>query len=203
MSIVDNDVIRVTLTWDMPNNTIAQNVFYAVYMGDTTQIDSEIQTSIGGWINDMYLGVMPILSTAVAMNSYRVEKQVSEVPLVFEHLFTEPITLAGTDISDMLPHGVAMVVRAGTVALKGLARKYLPGITEGWIDNSTWVGAALTVGANFVTFWLLGADGARPGEDYFAGIIQVATGIFKALDGTGAVSTLAGYQRRRKPGVGA
>lgn len=117
-------------------------------------------------------------------------------------LSEESLGLSGTDSTDPLPSGVSAVVTGPTYKPGRRARKFLPPMAEDQSYNQTWTALALTRLADFAAKWLVGGtDGELLGWLYPIAI--------KALDWTWntlrstRVATTPGYQRRRKPGVGA
>ncbi len=201
MPIVTDDELKVVVTLGMPGLTVAQNVYYARYdgLGDVNEATTTNDMKL--WSDDMYANMLATLADTVTIEEVTVFRKVTADPLVFEQIGTEASTQVGTSTDQCLPNGVAMVMRVGTVALRSIARKYIPGINEGSSDITTWSAAALAAGASFLFDWLAG-PATQAGRDYTVGIVSTKDGLFKTFKGTGILSAIPGYQRRRKPGVG-
>jgi hypothetical protein len=105
--------------------------------------------------------------------------------------------------TDMFPHGVAAVVHAKTTDPDVQATKYLAGLTENQALDSDLIANAVTDLALFCDLWTTARVGAATGGDITPGVWSVAQGQFRGFLGGYVVNSLLGYQRRRKPGVGA
>jgi hypothetical protein len=81
------------------------------------------------------------------------------------------------------------------------ARKFIPGFDEGSIIDSTWESPALVNLAAFADQWVAELN-MGDGASWDPGTMSEKWAGFVKFSGAVAVNTLAGYQRRRKPGVG-
>ncbi len=201
MTIVQDDELKVVSTLAMPGLTIAQNVFYARYTAAAVVDEDDVTDDMLAWVDDMFAGVQTILADVVSLSEVTVYKKVTVSPLEFEQIGNLPGARIGLSTDHALPNGVALVIRVGTVALRSIARKYIGGINEGVSDGPDWAASALAGGAAFLADWIAG-PATVSGRTYEAGIVSTKDGLFKTFLPTGIVSSIPGYQRRRKPGVG-
>ncbi len=201
MTIPQDTDLRVTVTLTMPGITIAQNVYYARYTTATSAADADVVEDCSDWAIDLLNDIEDDVSDAVSLNEVSVAKAVAGTPVSWETIGAESPTWVGLNTAEMLPHGVAAVVRAASVVFKTVARKYLPGLTEAGSDGTSWIASVLVNLALYALTWLDGPSGV--GRSYDAGVWSTLTDAFVALGSEAAVATIPGYQRRRKPGVGA
>jgi len=201
MAIVQGDVLRVVVTFDMPAVTVAQNVFHVLYQGQDALSETAVVAGMLAWADDMYDQFASVMSQNVSMNSVEVSKLISSAPAVYMSIGTIPGTFVGLVPEQSVSHGVALVARAGIFLTSKLARKYIPGIAETFVEQETWGTQTLAAATAFVIDWLAGTS-VGVGNDFIAGVYSVVEQGFEALGGLAAVSTIPGYQRRRKPGVG-
>lgn len=201
MSIPQDTDLRVTLTLTMPGLTIAQNVFYARYTGATALTEDNVTEDLKIWMLALLADVEDDIYTGVSVNSVSVAKAIPGVPVTWETIGEKFPAWAGLNVSQMLPNGVAAVVRVLSTVAGTVARKYIPGFTEVGSDSIDWIASVLFDLALYVITWYTGPT--LGGRTYDAGVWSTLTDSFVALITEGAVSAIPGYQRRRKPGVGA
>lgn len=202
MSVIPNDELKVVATFVMPGITVAQNVYYCRYDGEFLTSNQNVADDMLIWVEDMMAPFEEILTTLVTLSAVTVFKKISADPLEFEQIGDEPGSFAGIETSDTIPNGVAMVIRVATQVGGRLARKYIAGVSEGFVEAIAFTSGAITAAGLFAVEWIAGpaTQGAR---EYVSGIISVGDGTFRELGFTAIVSVIPGYQRRRKPGVGA
>ena len=112
------------------------------------------------------------------------------------------LNLNGSDVSDPLPSGVSPTCTARTNFKRRRARKFLPAFGETYSALQQWTALALTRLTDFAARWIVGFY--IPGFDtfFYPIALHVADFAWSFLVGVRANAT-PGYQRRRKPGVGA
>jgi hypothetical protein len=111
------------------------------------------------------------------------------------------LSLDGDISGQVMPAGVAAMVQAYTNIPTSRGKKYLPYISEATVDEGYLNAGALTSLALFLLEYLLVlefglADSWRPG------VLSRTLEEFVAFDGSGSVTDVPAYQRRRKPNVG-
>jgi hypothetical protein len=108
----------------------------------------------------------------------------------------------GNDSGGELPAGVSAVITGPTGASKRRARKFLPPLSETHSDSQSWVSGALVSLTAWAVKWLGGIDVA----DLLSWLWPIAYDFVHnqySKVTSSRVNTIPGYQRRRKPGVGA
>lgn len=207
MAINDGDVLRASVNISLPDNVIAQNVFYWRLYDPTPNnpSDSQIKTALGLQLVDIYSTVEASIVDDVTI----LDADIDVIEWAEDHwenvenLGIYTLAIAGDDTGNMAPHGVSAVVTANTIRPQTRGRKFIPGIGEEFFDESDATATLTTRLTNFLTQWM--ADQSVTGASY---LVPVVVGMVGASAGgwydliSGVVNTIAGYQRRRKPGVG-
>ena len=207
MAVNDGDVLRVVVTIDAPNLVVMQNVHYWQLSDPTpdnpsnaqilTALDTKV-TTLAQQVDDQQASDYTWSDIAVEKIGWNVDHWET-----VENIGTAVIGVNGLSEADSVPHGVAMTITATTPRPQTRARKFIPGIQESGAADSTWNGAVLGAAANYISQWLLEETVVGSAE-----LVPVVVGQSGASAGliylllTGVVSAVAGYQRRRKPGVG-
>jgi len=207
MAVEDGDVIQVTVSIDLTEAVVAQNIFYWRLVDPipdnptAAQIIAVLDTKLTAMYND----IAAYIADEVLVDEFDANKIEWNVDYweTVETLGGAPLAVAGTAVQDQLPHGVAAVVTANTSRPQTRARKFFPGFGEDTVEESTWTGAALTALAALIVEWLTdqGVTGSALLEPVVVGQSGPSAGLIYALI-SAAASGIAGYQRRRKPGVG-
>jgi len=198
------DCFRADVLITMPNSVLGMNS-WTYYLWDPTTTnpgDGAIVSAIGNKLTAIYQDIQAMVSTAVEF----VEVEISRIEwngtkwIVDEYINTVDLNVVGNDATDMAPHGVAAVVTGHTDYPKTRARKFFPGIGEDNISGSTISAGLLTLLANLAVEWM--ADYGLGGDAYLVGAaLSTVNGQLAEIIRT-TIPAYAGYQRRRKPGVG-
>lgn len=208
MAVNDGDIVKVVVTIEAPALVIAQNVYYW-QLSDPTPDNpsgSQILTALNTRLDDMYSKVDESMSLDYEVDDFTVEKVEwdTEKWETVENLGVSDLSIVGESATDAVPHGVALTITANTTRPQTRARKFLPGFIESQITDSTLSGSVLTLLAQFIISWLTdqAVVGAAELVPVVVGQSGPSAGLIYPLIAAGA-SGIAGYQRRRKPGVGA
>ena len=201
MAIGLDDVLKTVVTLTMPGTTVAQNVFYSQLTSSGGESDVDVIEAQRLWVEDMYDNILGEVSDLVAINEISVYVQVSEVPIDFDLVGIVDGTGVGSEVGHPLPNGVALVIRAATIVAGTVARKYIPGLSEVSSEGAAWTAAVLIDAVGFGVDWVTGPD-TYLGATYEGGVVSSKDGKFKPFSVAALISTIPGYQRRRKPGVG-
>jgi len=202
-----NDKYQVRMFYALPDGVEAENVWgYALAdpapdnpsNADILAAISARQTAYLAYLSPWLADVVTVTYTQVD----RVEWNVDFWETV-EHLGTIAHNVTGSEVTEMLPHGVAAVITAYTSHPRVRCRKFFPGLAEGDCSGSTLLPALQTDLTSMAALWLTGivVTGA-------AKLYAQALSVSGAYAGTvsplvaAAISPIMGYQRRRKPGVG-
>lgn len=207
MAVTDGEVIKAVVTITGPTAGFAQNVFY--WRLDDSVPDnpsnSQILSAVDTRLDDMYSKIDDGMATDYDVDDFvlsKIEWNVDHWETV-ENLGESTLAIAGVYVGDSVPHGVAGIVTAQTLRPQTRARKFLAGLGEVEIADSTLSGALLGWIAQFIISWLTNQAVVGSAElvPVVVGQSGPSAGLIYALISAGA-SALAGYQRRRKPGVG-
>ena len=158
MTVSHEDILRVTLVWDLPGTVVGNNVFYWKF--DDPQADeptdSAIITSLVTKVSAMVTDIQSHLSTDITADDIEVDKIAWNVDKweVTENIGEGLIDITGTNTTDAIPHGVAALVTAKTAKPKTRARKFFPGIAENEVTDSTLSSTLLASLANLAAEWL-------------------------------------------------
>ena len=200
MPIVTDDILRVTATFDMPGNTIAQNVFYLRYDGEETLSYADCVADCTGWLDDMYDIIDAVIADTVSLSLVELSLLVPTTPPSFVGVAEAIGSFAGIAVEQALPNGVAFVLRFASAFSHHQVRKFIAGISEAHVDEDQWVASVIAGGILWIADWLFGPDVVD--HPYTTGTWRRSDDTFEPAASSGVVSAVPGYQRRRKPGVG-
>ena len=193
------NLMRLVLTWDMPEEQTAQNVLgLGMTGGECT--DAQLLTAAATWVSNAFATVQGIVHDQVDLVDADVSKVIwSGASWVTDRVIGSFIpTFAATDATQMLPHAVAGVITFPTIVPKKRGRVFVPGLSEGQQSDSLLVSGASTALGNLAVALRTGFSAGTGTVLYtILGILgqsHVSTGF--------RVNGLTGTQRRRKPGVG-
>ena len=207
MAVVDGDLIRVNVWVSLPDLVVAQNVYYWELSDPSADepTNAEIVTAVDGKLTNMYQDIddgMVDEATVLDADIDRVEWETDHWENK-ENVGLATLAVTGTNTADMAPHGVAGVVTMDTPRPQTRARKFFAGLGEDMFTDSDLVTNMLSWLTALIVEWLLDmpVTGNAVLVPSVAGQAGASAGIVYPLI-AGAVNALAGYQRRRKPGVG-
>lgn len=208
MTVSDGDLIKVVVDIDCPSLVVAQNVFH--YQLDDSVPDNptnaQILTAIDTEMTALYQTVDQLIHSNYSFDEAKVDRVEWNVDVweTVESLGIVDLSVAGTAVGGAAPHGVAVTLTGDTSRPQSRARKFIPGFSEGEMADSTLSGTVLTALALFALEWLSGpvVTGSATLEPAIASQSGPTAGtIFLIV--SAAANAITGYQRRRKPGVGA
>lgn len=203
--IAVGDVLRVVLSFQLPDSVIAQIVWHYQAVSGTPETPESVLTFVANNTHNAFAGILADMSDQVQglifdmlQWDYTNDRWDGVAALV-------TTSLDGTSIQDMLPHGVAPMVSFLTDLGRRRGRKYLPGWTENSITDGAWIAADLTQMGTFALIFDNDISSAtlllEPGNfnvDPLSAIFET----FQPWNKTVLVNSFANYQRRRRPGVG-
>lgn len=200
MTVVIGEHIRVTISYNIIEGSIAQNVFYFLVSGDDIADDDlvdDLQTALEGafllnWQNlasdqnDAFLMEVDVINL-----DGTIDRNVGSNGLVWP----------GDNVSQSLPAAVAGFIQVDSSGSKALGRKYVPGAGEDMTADGAFTSAAVV----FLAAMLINYLAAIPvgvSTILLPGVISKATMIWNGFIGSGYTIDVPAYQRRRKPNVG-
>ncbi len=202
MAVADGAILRIVASLLMPENVIAQNVFYAVFTDNGTSDDEDdVVDDLATWIEDMYTTLAGQVADEVSVTGIKVYNY-DVIDDDWDEVGDAVITFTFTSGSDMLVHGVALVVHAKTTDPDVQAAKFIAGLSEPTTVDGLFTAAVLADVVDFAVDWTTPFVGAITGALFGPGVWSVANQNFFLFSGTEVINAIPGYQRRRKPGVG-
>jgi len=195
------EIYRITLQWAMPDGGTAQNVFhYEVTIADPFTTPAGI---LAGLLFDLQLGFIIVADRITDLMVGDTAELALYDPILdqFSTIATDALGgFDGTNVTAPSPNGIAGLIKFFTDVGRSQGRKYIAGIVESFFTANVVAPALATdlllVAAQWVLPIIVGTGALTPGN--FAAV----SGTIRSWTGGFAVSSLAAYQRRRKPGVG-
>lgn len=201
-TISEGTVLRVVASILFPDNVIAQNVFHLVLTTAVGAMDeAEVGSDMDGYISAIYNELEGEVGEDIEPAGIKVyEFDSSDVD--WDEFTTDVYTFVPTNVSQLLPHGVAGVTIFETINPDVQGKKFWAGLCESGQDSSIWIAAVLTAmalaGAEVIAQYTDGVSG-----NVYTPVIWSPTKTTPyAMSGSYANNAISGYQRRRKPGVG-
>jgi hypothetical protein len=201
MPVDNGDTVRITLTFRLAQNTLAQNVFHWRLNSGGPVSNSAMVNEALAWVGDWgtkWAGMATTDSTLVALEVHTVSG-----PGLTQFIGDAILNIIGLRPNKDLPQGDAAVMRARVSGSNGQARKFLAGISED--DQEAGIISALPLvqmlqmGQLWVSAW---TQAAGTTLDMTPGVYNVVVQAFREMAGGFFVNQIIGYQRRRKEGVG-
>lgn len=203
MPVSNGDLLRVTLKYSLPQTVEALNVFSYRFDGSNATLDQTVLDDFGLFFTNWALAWQSISAVTAFVQAVKVAKLVGGE---LEDLGETPINTGGSAGGGMLSHGAAPVLRAVLSGGRGQARKFIPGMTELFSDESIITPTGLSALAILAAIY---ASEINP--TFFPGVVEIYTPgtfeqavspVFRTMPAASIVNGIMGYQRRRKPGVG-
>ena len=199
-TISSGDILRLVLTFTMPEGTLAQNIYHYVADNITDPDSANVANDFIARFLSMYAHITPIMNNGVVGQTQE---------LYVRDTVADEWTLAETDVLaaiagqsglEMLPHGNAALVSALSTNNRTGGRKYIMGFTEGEQQQGRWLASTVTALALYAAGY---ADTFTAGAGtYTPGIWSESILDFIPFLGGATVNDIVAYQRRRKIGVG-
>lgn len=200
MAIHDGESLKAVVSVNMPDAVEAINVFYFTADFTDDQPEADIVEEIGDWVEALYSELTARVSELVTLGEVQCYTYDGVIE-VWDPIGSKGVTAAFAAVDDMLPHGVALMIRAYTSNPRVIGRKYFAGLTEAQQEDGGWVAAALTMGANIGNRWdttiVIDAN-----NELHPAVFSTKYLTTMALSGVEVVLADPTYQRRRRPGVG-
>lgn len=199
MPFLPADIARCVVSYDMPDNVVAQNRFTAAWNGTTSLDDNVALNNWEAYLDDIYSVVSGEISdqlTITGFELYRVVVIGGEETLEF--IGVGSISNQPSNANDMIPHGAAMQFNARLNGPgRGSAKKFFPGFVDVGVVNGIFIPMVITTLQPALTDWV---SNFGSGNDWIPGAYSVSKGFRSML--MPVARNVVSYQRRRKPGVG-
>ncbi len=199
MAVVNDDIIRATLSLVSARTQIHQNVFHYKYTG-SGDTDDEVGDEITAALDAAYTTIEASLDSGVV--STELDAWLWDAVLKqFDGIYSEPIiTIIGSQAGVSLPDGAAALVRLFTNKPRRQGRKFIGGMSEEGYADTGWAPAQLVALALFISA-IVSAVITLNGT-LTPGTFNLVTESFEPFKNAGSINTFCAYQRRRRPGVG-
>lgn len=202
MPVNNNDILKVTMEFQLSSGTIVQNVWHYYASLAAQQADLTVQNTIEEKMEDIYNELSTILHNGMTQRLCTIDKvEFSDGKWsVTENVgsFTPTITFSGA--GEQEPDQIAPFIVFGTARPKTKGRKFLFGLPEGGAVGSYLISSAVTA-LTAAAAEALASAVIGPLNTLNPGVPRVGVGVFYALL-YGVVTNVVGTQRRRRPGVG-
>lgn len=200
--IPDNTVLRVVASMLLPDQVIAQNVFYLMFKDTGASADADdLLSDLVDYIEGVYYefrGYMNTSAIAAGIQVYMYDAGDDD----WDEVGALPWADSFADAGEMLPHGASVILHAKTTDPDVQATKYIPTLGESACENSDLSPTGITAAILMVVDWVQDDVGALTGGDLQPGVWSPTNSAFFHFNNVGVVNHIIGYQRRRKPGVG-
>lgn len=205
MSMLDGDILRVSLNFELGDGTEYQNIFHYIRDGTDPISDATHIANLKSRVEAMYATIDDLVTSDVSAQLCFVDRvefnEIVDEWRVVENIGTFTPDFTPTEETDALPYQSAPFIVFKTNRPKSVGKKFLFPFGEAHQDGTILVGGAVTA---MVAFGVEVLSGPAVGGDVTltAGIVR--TGVQTFLNFLVAVvNDVIGSQKRRRPGVGA
>lgn len=200
MTILQDEIVRVVVSYSAPNASIAQNVFLYQLTGANAQEDA-LMTDVRDFFIAELLDHWASMAAETAL-AFLIEFDIITLfGLVDRNLGEFDLDVPGDMVSEPAAAAVSSYLQVTTERTRSVIKKYWPFISEltvaaGLLDANGIAAMALILLDMLDGIDITGGGHLEPGirstvDDTWYPIIQA-----------GYVTDVVAYQRRRKPGVG-
>ncbi len=205
MSVIDGDILRVTLNFELGDGTQYQNVYHYIRDGTDVHSDAAHVTGLTVKMNAAYDTLLAQVKDDVTEQLSFVDRiefnEIVDEWRVVENIGTFTLTFVPTGASDTIPYQGSPYVIFKTDRPRSVGKKYLFPFIETMQANTILEAGAVTqmvaYGAEILSAYALGGDATLT-----AGIVRTGIQTFLPVL-VAVVNDVIGSQKRRRPGVGA
>lgn len=205
MSVLDGDILRVSVNFELGDGTQYQNIYHYVRDGTDPFSDAAHILAISLRMDTMYATIDDLVKNDVTAQLSFVDRvefnEIVDEWRVVENVGTFTVDFTPVDAGDAIPFQSAPFLVFKTQRPKSVGKKFLFPFGEAHQVDTILTGGAVTAMVAFGVQVLLGTS---VGGDVTltAGIVR--TGVQTFLNFLVAVvNDVIGSQKRRRPGVGA
>lgn len=187
---------------ELPQTVEANNVLYFTIGDAQLGNQSNVEAAIVEWLTDLYNQIAPILSDVVTVARvlvYLVDTLTGDGTPYAELA----LNVAGTDVSEMIPHGVSAKVDVSVDGRSRPSSSYIAGMGHLQFGTTGLIAAGAL--GNLIGFGMLRASNYTATNGIIIGPVlwsNTEKALYSLDLGTITVNNVPDYQRRRKPGVG-
>lgn len=194
------EIFRAALHYLIPGASDVLNVFTWEYNGSGDD-DADVLSQLDVWFTNIWGPIWDnIASTDNDMSFIEVDV-INPDGTVDRNIGQSATPVAGLQASDTEPAPVSGLIIADTAVAKTRGKKYVPGagdakIVDGVFDATTTNDLLALLAAWLLPITVTGINTLEPG------VLSRPAQAFRAFTGSGIVSSVPAYQRRRKLNVG-
>ena len=199
MTLVLNDILRLTVGSLYGGSGQGVNVFYAKLASIGTGTQSQIKAACKDYMDTVYDQIEADLSNTTLIRDVQIDRL---IPITGDWVneSTETMGTIGNSVGGLLPTVATGSITARTSVPGIRARKSISGFDEaqgvGGILSGTTTGRLAVAGA----FWILGFENAAVNIVLESGVFSGRDGAFTPFNGGGLVKNIMGTMVTRKVG---
>lgn len=200
MTILQDELIRVVISYSAPHASIAQNVFLYQLTGANAQEDT-LMTDVKDFFEAELLDHWASMASENA-SAFLIEFDIITLfGLVDRNLGEFDLDVPGTSVSEVASAAVSAYNQVTTERTRSVIKKYWPFIAEVIITDGG-LSAAGVAAMAFILLDMLDGIPVTGGGHLEPGIRSTVDDTWYPIIQAGYVTDVPAYQRRRKPGVG-
>ncbi len=194
------EIVRVVISYGSPGASIAQNVFYFECQ-DSSADEATALADVTALFAANYLDAWKDM-TDTSVDAFLLEMDiVNGDGTVDRNIGDSDPDVQGTATSEVLPAACSGYMQANTERSNSLGRKFVPFMIEAFQTDGFWDAGATAALALMLSDWMtvLIVDTTA---SLIPGVVSRVTQAFLEFTGSGYITNVPAYQRRRKPTVG-
>lgn len=194
------EIVRVVISFASPGASVAQNVFYFELQTSSADEATTLEDT-GDWFVANFLNTWSNISDA-SCEAFLLEMDILNGDGTVDRNIGDYATgVFGQGADDILPAAAAGYMQANSERSNSLGRKFIPFLMEVNQTDGFWTSATVSALAAILVDYLT-AFAVDTTAFLVPGILSRVTQTFQEFLGSGYVTNVPAYQRRRKPTVG-
>ena len=203
MTVVNGDVLRITVNFSLPDGTQYQNVYHMIAQFIASFGDSTVVDEVKAWVEAVYATVITMVNSGTTEQVSSVDK-VAWTGTEWEvtaNVGTFVPSFAPTGAGDVCPNQISPFVVFKTERPRSVGRKFMFPVMETDQNQGILSPGAIALLVAYAAEVMTDITMA-PLSTLIPGIPRTAVNAFLTFF-IGVVTDIVGTQRRRRPGVGA
>lgn len=203
MTVVNGDVLRITVNFQLPDGTQYQNVYHMIAQFVASFGDETVVSEVQSWVEAVYATVITMVNSGTAEQVSSVDKVAwtGTEWEVIANIGTFVPSFVPTGAGDITPNQISPFVVFKTERPRSVGRKFLFPVMETDQNQGVLAPAAIALLVSYATEVMTDITMA-PLSTLIPGIPRTAVNAFFTFL-LAVVTDIVGTQRRRRPGVGA
>lgn len=200
MTILQDELVRVVISYSAPNASIAQNVFLYQLIGANAQ-EAALMSDVKDYFEAELLDHWASMASENA-SAFLIEFDIiTLLGLVDRNLGEFDLTVPGDSVSEVASAAVSAYNQVTTERTRSVVKKYWPFIAELLITDGILAAGGIAAMA-LILLDMLDNIPITGGAELEPGIRSTVDNTWYPIVQAGYVTDVLAYQRRRKPGVG-